>query len=258
MSMHASYRRRRDAPQILRDPRKEGALCDSCPLRGAVPVFGEGPLRVEIAVVGEAPGSNEVEQGRPFIGRSGELLEQVLAEIGLPRSSIYIDNALLCMPPGGDLNAWRKFAKRKFKAKAAERAEKTAKECEAHGDRKGARAARGAGRAAAKEWRDPVECCRPRLFNALHVKACAGCGRYPLGAKGEVCSCGYNKSLLRDALLRDAPPAIIAMGATALEALTGLEGISKWRGSPLEVLHGRANHGHAEAGPRQRAWEITS
>jgi DNA polymerase len=50
--------------------------------------------------VGEAPGASEDEQGVPFVGRAGKLLEQLLGEIGLARSEVFIANVLKCRPPG--------------------------------------------------------------------------------------------------------------------------------------------------------------
>jgi DNA polymerase len=50
--------------------------------------------------VGEAPGASEDEQGLPFVGRAGKLLETLLGEIGLERSEVFITNVLMCRPPG--------------------------------------------------------------------------------------------------------------------------------------------------------------
>jgi uracil-DNA glycosylase family 4 len=50
--------------------------------------------------VGEAPGASEDEQGVPFVGRAGKLLEKLLGEIGLERSEVFIGNVLMCRPPG--------------------------------------------------------------------------------------------------------------------------------------------------------------
>lgn len=64
----------------------------------AVP--GEGPARAPLMFVGEAPGFHENEQGRPFVGAAGQLLEELLAMIGLERSDVYITNVVKCRPPG--------------------------------------------------------------------------------------------------------------------------------------------------------------
>ncbi len=63
----------------------------------AVP--GEGPGNAALMFVGEAPGRKEDESGRPFVGRSGELLSQVLESSGLDRSKVYITSVLKCRPP---------------------------------------------------------------------------------------------------------------------------------------------------------------
>jgi DNA polymerase len=76
--------------------------CHACPLgtqrTRAVP--GEGPVDAEIMLVGEAPGYYEDQQGRPFVGAAGQVLEQLLASIGLKRSQVFIGNVIKCRPPG--------------------------------------------------------------------------------------------------------------------------------------------------------------
>jgi uracil-DNA glycosylase len=62
-------------------------------------VFGAGNANAELMFVGEAPGATEDEQGVPFVGRAGKLLEQLLEEIGLSRSEVFIANTLKCRPP---------------------------------------------------------------------------------------------------------------------------------------------------------------
>jgi uracil-DNA glycosylase len=63
-------------------------------------VPGEGSPAAAVMLVGEAPGAREDELGRPFVGRSGELLDVVLAEAGLARSDVYITNVVKARPPG--------------------------------------------------------------------------------------------------------------------------------------------------------------
>ncbi len=63
-------------------------------------VFGAGNANAELMFVGEAPGASEDEQGLPFVGRAGKLLETLLKEIGLARSDVFIANVLKCRPPG--------------------------------------------------------------------------------------------------------------------------------------------------------------
>ncbi len=62
-------------------------------------VFGVGNPQAEVVVVGEAPGADEDEQGEPFVGRAGQLLNKMLESIGLNRNEVYIANILKCRPP---------------------------------------------------------------------------------------------------------------------------------------------------------------
>jgi len=63
-------------------------------------VFADGTPGARVMLVGEAPGSEEDRQGKPFVGRSGQLLDRMLAAIGLDRSSVYIGNVIPWRPPG--------------------------------------------------------------------------------------------------------------------------------------------------------------
>jgi uracil-DNA glycosylase family 4 len=65
--------------------------------KNAVP--GEGNPSARIVFVGEAPGGDEDEQGRPFVGRAGQLLDKIIAAMGLRRSDVFICNVLKCRPP---------------------------------------------------------------------------------------------------------------------------------------------------------------
>ncbi len=75
--------------------------CQKCPLGRlrvrAVP--GEGPPDAEILFIGEGPGYHEDQQGRPFVGSSGQLLESLLTSIGLTRQQVFIANVIKCRPP---------------------------------------------------------------------------------------------------------------------------------------------------------------
>jgi len=72
--------------------------CDLGSLRtNAVP--GEGNPNARIMFIGEAPGADEDAQGRPFVGRAGQLLDKVIVACGLKRSDVYIGNILKCRPP---------------------------------------------------------------------------------------------------------------------------------------------------------------
>ncbi len=76
--------------------------CTKCPLSRsrthAVP--GEGPVDARVMLIGEGPGFHEDRQGRPFVGPSGQYLEQLLASVGLDRKQVFITNVVKCRPPG--------------------------------------------------------------------------------------------------------------------------------------------------------------
>jgi DNA polymerase len=63
-------------------------------------VFGEGDVEARIFFVGEAPGENEDQTGRPFVGKAGQLLDKMIAAMGLSRGQVYIANTVKCRPPG--------------------------------------------------------------------------------------------------------------------------------------------------------------
>jgi DNA polymerase len=62
-------------------------------------VFGEGSNKARVMFIGEAPGEEEDIQGRPFVGKAGKLLDQLIEHIGLRRENVYIGNVLKCRPP---------------------------------------------------------------------------------------------------------------------------------------------------------------
>ncbi len=81
--------------------KKEVENCKKCPLyqNRTNPVFGEGSIDADLMFVGEAPGRDEDLQGRPFVGRAGRLLRDLLKEVGIHVESVYIANCLKCRPP---------------------------------------------------------------------------------------------------------------------------------------------------------------
>jgi uracil-DNA glycosylase len=85
----------------ISDLYKDIVVCKRCNLyktaTNAVP--GEGPENAEILFIGEGPGFNEDQQGRPFVGAAGKFLEQLLASIGLKREQVYITNVVKHRPP---------------------------------------------------------------------------------------------------------------------------------------------------------------
>lgn len=76
--------------------------CSKCPLHETrtKAVFGAGDANADLMFVGEAPGAEEDRQGLPFVGRAGQLLNQMLEEIGLSREQVFIANVLKSRPPG--------------------------------------------------------------------------------------------------------------------------------------------------------------
>ena len=75
---------------------------DDCPLKRTATntVFADGNPAAPVMIIGEAPGAEEDRQGRPFVGRSGQLLDRMLAAIGLDRSGVLITNVIYWRPPG--------------------------------------------------------------------------------------------------------------------------------------------------------------
>lgn len=138
------------------DPKACGARCDACPLSGQPVVPPAGPLTLaDMAIVGEAPGMNEVKFKKPFVGASGVKLDEILWNAGMRRQSVWITNGLLCRPEvPGELGkkrydvklymAWlRKENARRKKAKEA-------------------------------PLESPFACCAPRLYLELQTLD-AGC-----------------------------------------------------------------------------------
>jgi len=78
------------------------STCTACELSGSrnQVVFGVGAKHADVLFIGEAPGEQEDEQGEPFVGRAGQLLNQMLAAVQWSRDSVYIMNVIKCRPPG--------------------------------------------------------------------------------------------------------------------------------------------------------------
>lgn len=81
---------------------EEVKACEKCSLHETrtKAVFGAGDANADLMFVGEAPGAEEDRQGLPFVGRAGQLLNQILEEIGLSREAVFIANVLKSRPPG--------------------------------------------------------------------------------------------------------------------------------------------------------------
>lgn len=76
--------------------------CTACKLAATRQnvVFGEGNPDARLMLIGEGPGAEEDRTGRPFVGQAGQLLDQILAAVGLSRDMVYIANVVKCRPPG--------------------------------------------------------------------------------------------------------------------------------------------------------------
>jgi uracil-DNA glycosylase family 4 len=92
----------RKTSRTLAGVRDELGECTRCPLHRTRKnlVFGEGSAGAKLVFVGEAPGEEEDKQGRPFVGRAGQLLTKIIDAMGLKREEVYICNILKCRPPG--------------------------------------------------------------------------------------------------------------------------------------------------------------
>ncbi len=92
----------RRATETLEEIRTDLGDCQRCKLARTRKhiVFGEGDARAAVVFIGEGPGADEDEQGRPFVGRAGQLLNRMLQAVGLKREEVYICNVVKCRPPG--------------------------------------------------------------------------------------------------------------------------------------------------------------
>lgn len=113
-----------EAESVLQEIAGQVAVCKACQLsfsrKKAVP--GEGPARAEIMLIGEGPGFYENEQGRPFVGAAGKLLDDLLAKAGVSRKEVFITNVVKCRPPGNrdplpeELSACSQYLDRQIQA----------------------------------------------------------------------------------------------------------------------------------------------
>ena len=183
------------------DARLAGCLCDECPLRSKRPVGPEGPADADLVIVGEAPGPQEEVRGRPFIGPSGMMLDDLLQKAGTSRDRVFITNALCCRSevPGetgqGRVELKRYMAWLRTQNVKIKREWKQLKKA-----------------GPAPLIKSPFDCCRPRLLAELRwfEDRARDTGR-PNGA------------------------VVVPVGNYALTALSGKAGIMKYRGAPLEA-----------------------
>jgi uracil-DNA glycosylase family 4 len=113
-----------NAEEELKRVIEEVSICTKCTLhhsrKNAVP--GEGPVSSEIMFIGEGPGFHENEQGRPFVGAAGKFLDELLSQIDLKRTDVFITNVVKCRPPGNrdpqpeELDACNNYLERQIQA----------------------------------------------------------------------------------------------------------------------------------------------
>lgn len=88
--------------RTLEEAARDASTCVRCRLsQGRTQVvYGIGNPNADLMFIGEAPGFHEDRQGEPFVGAAGQLLNRLLSEIETPREDVYINNVVLCRPPG--------------------------------------------------------------------------------------------------------------------------------------------------------------
>ncbi len=88
--------------KFIEEIKEEVFLCKRCPLFETKTnyVFGEGDINAKIMFVGEAPGADEDIQGKPFVGKAGKKLTEMIRAMGYDRKEVYIANIVKCRPPG--------------------------------------------------------------------------------------------------------------------------------------------------------------
>jgi len=99
-ALSASADRDAQLQQILDDIGPDCRRCKLAKLGRKQIVFGTGDPHAELMFIGEGPGADEDEQGLPFVGRAGQLLNNMIAAMGLKREQVYIANIVKCRPPG--------------------------------------------------------------------------------------------------------------------------------------------------------------
>lgn len=180
------------------DPRAAGSLCDVCSMGGpnCIPkcVPSDGPPNARLALVGEAPGKNELIKLRPMVGASGIKLEEILWAVGLRRNQVWVGNAASCRLEVPDLEGDGRYS-------ADEYMKWLKKE---NAKRKKAKGALG------PQLVSPFEACRPRLMRELkYLDVAARAAGAPNGV------------------------VVQPLGNYALKSLRGVTGIMKFRGSVL-------------------------
>jgi uracil-DNA glycosylase len=97
------YEQLQEPFRVLQSIREDLGDCTRCKLHKQGHkqiVFGVGNPRADIMFIGEGPGADEDEQGEPFVGRAGQLLNNMISAMGIKREDVYIANVVKCRPPG--------------------------------------------------------------------------------------------------------------------------------------------------------------
>lgn len=179
------------------NPLAAGCLCNLCPLAGSTVVPPAGPPDADFVIVGEAPSFHEERRRIPFVGPSGVLLDDLLYQAGVKRERCWVTNVLLCRTVVPDPEAHSRYDFERYLAwlrKENKTRSRLAKQQKVQ----------------AQLIPSPVDCCAPRLRAEL----------------------GYFEAVAKRRGQPNGIP-VLALGNTALKAVTGKVGISKWRGSPL-------------------------
>lgn len=100
LSRGHDLQQRMAALKVIREEVAGCTLCDELAASRTQTVFGVGDPQARLCFLGEAPGGDEDEQGEPFVGRAGKLLNKMIAAMGLSRDDVYILNTIKCRPPG--------------------------------------------------------------------------------------------------------------------------------------------------------------
>lgn len=113
-----------DAVKELEKIATDVSKCTMCTLHHSrkLAVPGEGPANADILFIGEGPGFHENEQGRPFVGAAGKFLDELLTQINMKRSGVFITNVVKCRPPSNrdpqpeELTACSSYLERQIQA----------------------------------------------------------------------------------------------------------------------------------------------
>lgn len=181
------------------DPVEHGALCHECPLNGRTVVPPSGAEDPDLVVVGEGPGEQEVRRLRAFDGPSGKKLDEMLRAAGTERRRVWVTNGILCRCEVPNLKTKARFEVKNYITWLQAENKRRRKEAKETGG-------------VLRLLKSPFTCCKPRLRRELkRAEAVAKARGQPNGA------------------------IIVPLGNFAMKVVTGLVGVMKYRGSPLNT-----------------------